>query len=166
MGKILPILLALIGLAAGGGAGYFLKPAPEPEVELSNPCGDADADTASHEVPKTPAEADVESEFVKINNQFVIPIVKEEKVTALVVLSLSLDVTTGSRETVYLREPKLRDEFLQVMFNHANTGGFDGVFTQTSRLTTLRRALREVATSILGDVVHDVLVTNIVRQDQ
>lgn len=26
MGKLIPILLALIGLAAGGGAGYFLRP--------------------------------------------------------------------------------------------------------------------------------------------
>ncbi|MCK0140081.1 flagellar basal body-associated FliL family protein [Aliiroseovarius sp. F47248L] len=164
MGKIFPIVLALIGLAAGGGAGYFLKPPPAPEIV--NPCGDVGGEDDSQSDPDVIAHADVDSEFVKINNQFVIPIVNDEKVTALVVLSLSLEVSTGNREAVYQREPKLRDEFLQVMFNHANTGGFDGVFTQTSRLTNLRRALREVATSILGAVVHDVLVTNIVRQDQ
>lgn len=28
MGKILPILIVIIGLAAGGGAGIFLRPAP------------------------------------------------------------------------------------------------------------------------------------------
>lgn len=164
MGKIFPILLALIGLAAGGGAGYFLKPSPAPE--MSNPCGDVSGTDDGHTETDVTAHVDVDSEFVKINNQFVIPIVSDEKVSALVVLSLSLEVSTGNREAVYQREPKLRDEFLQVMFNHANTGGFDGVFTQTSRLTHLRRALREVATSILGEVVHDVLVTNIVRQDQ
>ena len=164
MGKIFPILLALMGLAAGGGAGYFLKPPPASEIPET--CADADGEDDSQTASPNPVKADVDAEFVKINNQFVIPIVKEEKVTALVVLSLSLEVTTGNREAVYQREPKLRDEFLQVMFNHANTGGFDGVFTQTSRLTNLRRALREVATSLLGEVVHDVLVTNIVRQDQ
>lgn len=164
MGKIFPILLALMGLAAGGGAGYFLK--PPPAAEIPETCADADGEDDSQTASPNSVKADVDAEFVKINNQFVIPIVKEEKVTALVVLSLSLEVTTGNREAVYQREPKLRDEFLQVMFNHANTGGFDGVFTQTSRLTNLRRALREVATSLLGEVVHDVLVTNIVRQDQ
>ncbi|GHF01911.1 flagellar basal body-associated protein FliL [Aliiroseovarius zhejiangensis] len=164
MGKIIPVLLALVGLVAGGAAGYVLKPAPEPE--LASPCGDAAVENADHTPAATTADVEVDSEFVKINNQFVIPIMKDEKVTALVVMSLSLDVAAGNRETVYLREPKLRDEFLQVMFNHANSGGFDGVFTQTSRLTSLRRALREVATGILGEIVHDVLVTNLVRQDQ
>ncbi|MCI2394756.1 flagellar basal body-associated protein FliL [Aliiroseovarius sediminis] len=164
MVKLMPILLALLGLAAGGGVGYYLRPAPVPVAE--DPCGNATTDTA----PATPGQSDEkanpDSEFVKINNQFVIPVVHDEAVVSLVLLSLSLEVTAGSREAVYQLEPKLRDEFLQVMFNHANTGGFDGVFTQTSRLTNLRRAMREVATSILGNVVHDVLVTNIVRQDQ
>ncbi|WP_348984503.1 flagellar basal body-associated FliL family protein [Aliiroseovarius sp. S1339] len=132
---------------------------------MVDPSGDANGEPNHINAPPAEPEVNPDSEFVKINNQFVIPVVRDEKVVALVVLSLSLEVTTGSREAVYLREPKLRDEFLQVMFNHANSGGFDGVFTQTSKLTNLRRALREVATSILGTVVHDVLVTNIMRQD-
>jgi len=40
-----------------------------------------------------------------------------------------------------------------------------GVFTQSSRMDPLRKALLEVAQSILGPSVKDVLVTNIVRQD-
>ena len=138
MKKVLPLLLALLGLGAGAGAGIALR--PEPEIVEINPCGDVD-----EEMVKVKAKTDVdedhsESEFVKINNQFVIPVVKNDKVTSLVVMSLSLEVAPDNREAVYLREPKLRDEFLQVMFNHANNGGFDGVFTQTSRLTNLRRA--------------------------
>ena len=164
MGKVFPVLLALVGLAAGASIGFFIKPTPE--IALANPCGEGGGDSLQIEPSPAAPEVDPNSEFVKINNQFVIPIVRDERVTALVVLSLNLEVISGNREAVYLREPKLRDEFLQVMYNHANSGGFDGVFTQTSRLTNLRRALREVATSILGDVVHDVLVTNIVRQDQ
>ncbi|WP_432448414.1 flagellar basal body-associated FliL family protein [Aliiroseovarius marinus] len=163
MGKILPILLALIGLAAGVGGGIMLRPPPE-VVEI-NPCGEGEA------APKPAAEEDLEeegatsSEFVKLNNQFVVPIIESEKVKGLVVLSLSIEVETGSREGVYQREPKLQDALLQTLFDHANRGGFDGVFTQSSRLDTLRTALTESARVVLGPVVIDVEVTNIVRQD-
>ena len=162
MGKIIPLILALIGLGVGAGAGMMLQPEPEPIA--INPCGDAD--TVAHDDPKDTAEdTPTDTEFVKINNQFVVPVVADGSISSLVVMSLNIEVDLGGRETVYQREPKLRDEFLQVMFNHANTGGFDGVFTQSSRLDPLRAALLEVAQSILGPTVKDVLVTNIVRQD-
>ncbi|WP_298905177.1 flagellar basal body-associated FliL family protein [uncultured Aliiroseovarius sp.] len=162
MGKIIPIILALIGLGVGAGAGMMLQPEPEPVV--MNPCGDTDtAEKDDHKDMDEDTPSD--TEFVKINNQFVVPVVADGNISSLVVMSLNIEVDLGGRETVYQREPKLRDEFLQVMFNHANTGGFDGVFTQSSRLDPLRSALLEVAQSILGPSVKDVLVTNIVRQD-
>jgi len=86
-------------------------------------------------------------------------------VDALVVLSLSLEVEAGNTEAVYLREPKLRDAFLQVMFDHANVGGFSGSFTDGSNLIVLRTSLKEAAAMILGTMVHDVLITDIARQD-
>lgn len=160
MGKIIPLLMAVFGLAAGVGAGVFLRPPPTDEVVI-NPCGEGEQDKAV----AAEDEEDTSVEFVKINNQFVVPVVKDDQVDSLVVMSLSIEIATGGRESVYQREPKLRDEFLQVMFNHANNGGFEGKFTQPSRLENLRSALREVARAIVGDSVKDVLVTNIVRQD-
>jgi hypothetical protein len=83
----------------------------------------------------------------------------------MVILSLSLEVATGTSEQVYSREPKLRDGFLQVLFDHANSGGFKGSFTDSSNLVLLRRTLMETARSILGEVVQDVLISDIARQD-
>ncbi|WP_424941213.1 flagellar basal body-associated FliL family protein [Aliiroseovarius sp. S253] len=162
MGKIIPIFLALLGLGIGAGAGMMLQ--PEPDLVEVNPCGDTDTDAQKSSGNPT-ENAPSDTEFVKMNNQFVVPVVADGNVSSLVVMSLNIEVELGGREAVYQREPKLRDEFLQVMFNHANTGGFDGTFTQSSRLDPLRMALLEVAQSILGSGVKDVLVTNIVRQD-
>lgn len=162
MGKIFPIILSLIGLGVGAGAGIMLQPKPEPVA--MPPCGDVDV--VEHEsLDDVTEDAPTDTEFVKINNQFVVPVVSDGNISSLVVMSLNIEVALGGREAVYQREPKLRDEFLQVMFNHANTGGFDGTFTQSSRLDPLRAALLEVARSILGSEIKDVLVTNIVRQD-
>ena len=114
---------------------------------------------------EAPGHDDAPTDFVKLNNQFVIPVVRQGRVTALVILALSVEVTAGGGEEVYAREPKLRDAMLQVMFDHSNAGGFDGVFTDGANLILLRAALKEVAVKVLGTVVRDVLISDISRQD-
>ncbi len=176
--KLLPILLALVGLGGGVGAGLFLRPAAEAgdpamagdsEHAEEEPAADnGHADPAAEEGSDETADAGHEEsgpEYVKMNNQFVVPVVIDGRVDALVVLSLSLEVEAGNTEAVYLREPKLRDTFLQVMFDHANVGGFSGSFTDGSNLIVLRTSLKEAAAMIMGTVVRDVLITDIARQD-
>ncbi|MCP5037107.1 MAG: flagellar basal body-associated FliL family protein [Rhodobacteraceae bacterium] len=170
MGKILPILLALIGLGAGIGGGIAFRPPPE-IVEI-NPCGEPEAgadhtgDIAhSGDGAGEDGAENANSDFVKMNNQFVVPVVSDSKVTALVVMSLSLELEPGGSEVFYQREPKLRDAFLQILFDHANIGGFDGVFTDGSKMDNLRAALSEIAKKTMGDTVRDVLVIDILRQD-
>lgn len=158
--KLLPIILLLIGSGAGIGAGIALRPAPDPDAELA----------AAEAKPEVPAAAEVAAEtatreYVKMNNQFVVPIVGRDEVTALVVLTLSLEVPAGGKPVVYEQEPKLRDSFLQVLFDHANTGGFDGAFTNATTMEVLRRNLLEIAQRDLGDAITDVLILDIARQD-
>ena len=187
MRKLLPILLALIGLGGGVGAGIFLRPPPE-EAVVINPCGDGTApaehgdaaaeghgDAAAAEGGHGEAAAadghgeggaaEPTREYVKLNNQFVVPVVEQGQVASLVILSLSLEVKIGATQKVYTLEPKLRDNFLQVLFDHANSGGFRGAFTEASNLDPLRRALLEVAIKAVGPEVTNVLISDIVRQD-
>lgn len=172
--KLIPIILALVGLGIGIGAGLFLRPAAEPAHTED---GAAEEETASAEsegahteaAPKEGEEAadDAETgpEYVKLSNQFVIPVLEQGQVASMVILALTLEVTHGSSEATYTREPKLRDAFLQVLFDHANSGGFKGAFTDGSNLVLLRKALLESAQSAVGDNVTDVLISDIARQD-
>lgn len=154
MRKMIPIFLAVIGLAAGGGAGFALRPPPE--------ATSTDGTAPSH---TTEPSKEALRDYVKLNNQFVVPVVEGGRVSALVILSLSLEVEPGASEQIYTREPKLRDAFLQVMFDHANAGGFRGTFTDGANLVLLRSALREVAAKTMGPIISDVLIVDIVRQD-
>jgi flagellar FliL protein len=147
--KLLPVLLGLFGLGIGLGAGLFLRPAHDEEAVVE-------------EEPVDPALA---PEYAKLPNQFIIPVMNKGKVGAMVILSLSLEVTNGTTQEVYKIEPKLRDVFLQVMFDHANAGGFSGSFTDGANLLLLRRALLEAAKGVLKETVKDVLIMDIVRQD-
>ncbi|MBY0350753.1 flagellar basal body-associated FliL family protein [Tabrizicola sp.] len=162
--KIIPLLLALVGLGGGVGAGLFLRPASEVARPAAGPEGKADG-IAEEAAPNEGKPSEATPEYVKMNNQFVVPIVEEGRVSAMVVLSLSLEVEPGNTEAVYQREPKLRDAFLQVLFDHANIGGFSGSFTDVSNLVVLRTSLKEAASLVLGTVVVDVLITDIARQD-
>lgn len=193
MRKLLPVILGFLGLIAGVGAGYVLRPATEAstadghdaaptaaakaESEVAGPAEAAPshAENPDHS-PQSAASAEggaghgeegaaKPTEFVKLNNQFVVPIIRSEHVGALAILSLTLEVKTGNSEAVFTAEPKLRDSFLQVLFDYANADGFDGAFTQSGRMARLRKALAEPARVILGDMFVDVLIVDIVRQD-
>ncbi|HHC29531.1 MAG TPA: flagellar basal body-associated FliL family protein, partial [Rhodobacterales bacterium] len=111
------------------------------------------------------AEAETGSDYVKLNNQFVVPTVKAGRIAAMVVLSISLEVPPGGSEAIYQREPKLRDLFLQVLFDHANAGGFDGAFTEGGKMDVLRAALLETAQRELGNNIRSVLITDMAKQD-
>lgn len=153
--KLLPILLILIGTGIGMGAGVMLRPAPQHTAD------------AVHEPPAEEAAVDPEKmpEYAKLNNQFVIPVVEEGRVAAMVILALTLEVEKGKTTEIFTREPKLRDEFLQIFFDHANAGGFNGSFTDGANLVLLRKSLLEAAQSVMGPIVTDVLISDIARQD-
>ena len=183
MGKlILPLILALVGIGAGAGAGWVLKPVPEStQAKADMAAGEKpeDGDEASVKGPEDAAsrapkaqtvdgesgEGPETTEFVKLNNQFVVPVVSDGMVSSLVVMSLSLEVDLGNRATVFQREPKLRDALLQVMFDHANVGGFDGAFTEANNLAILRAGLTDVARQVLPGSVYGVLIVDLARQD-
>ncbi|MEP2717377.1 flagellar basal body-associated FliL family protein [Pseudophaeobacter sp.] len=169
--KLLPVILLIVGTGVGIGAGIMLAPAPEPEVAHST--GDNMGDDIDHaeEEPMEEVELDEDGlpttnrEYVKIDNQFVIPVVERDNLSSLVVIALSLEVKPGVGERIHILEPKLRDAFLQVLFDHANMGGFRGAFTRSDVLNPLRTALREAAQKELGSGVYDVLIVEISRQD-
>ena len=169
MKLIPPVLLALVGLVGGLAAGQMLRPVetpgPEPAPEATAAVEPEIPPEALPGAPPPAYEPELEREYAAIDKQFLVPLVKGDAVGALMILSLSLEIEPGTRDAVFAREPKLRDRFLQVMFRHAQSGGFSGVFTATPVMRDLRGALLDAARGVLGPAVHDVLVTDIMRQD-
>ncbi len=164
MRLLLPIILIVLGVGGGIAAGLFLRPEPTPEELEALEQARLEAQAAAEAAAEEEGTA-LDREYVKLANQFVIPLVHEGNVDALVVMALSVEVEPGNRDNIFQREPKLRDSFLQVLFDHANVGGFRGAFTDSNNLDVLRSALREVAIRDAGETVTDVLILEIARQD-
>lgn len=156
---IVPVVALVVGLGGGIGAAIFLAPKEAEET------AEAPVETPEKPAPLADPDPAVPADFAKLDNQFVVPVVKGGSVRALVVLSITLEVVPETSAEVFAKEPRLRDAFLQVLFEHANAGGFDDNFTQAERMLLLRQGLRESAHRLLGSIVRDVLIVDIVRQE-
>lgn len=168
MKLLLPMVIALLGLGAGVGAGLALKPAPEEAATAAcpehseTPCATPATAPGAHDAAKPEGEL----AYAVIDKPFVVPIFRDGKVAAMVVLSLSVEVGHGAEEAAKAAEPRLRDGFLKVMFRHANTGGFDGSFTEGQKMEDLKAALLASAREVMpGTPIGEVLITEIARQD-
>ena len=150
---LIPLALALVGLGGGLFTGHAMKPAPDLEE------GEA------AKAPEPDPDPDLTTQFVKLDRQFVVPVILNDKVSSLMVLTLAVEMASGGSEPVFDREPKLRDEFLRVLFTHAQSGGFAGAFTDPAAMDDLRASLVATARRVLGGDVRSVLLTSIVRQD-
>ena len=166
---ILPVAIILTAAAGCGIAGYILRPRQSEACLTSQAATPSKLDGVGHVKTEGAGEQEGSEEplhdYVKLNNQFVIPVVENGRVAALVILSLSLEVPPGGSDTVFAAEPKLRDAFLRVLFDHANSGGCSGSFTEGAALAPLRTALLEAGQTVLGAKLTAVLIGDIVRQD-
>lgn len=179
MKMLIPLILALVGLGGGLFGGQMMRPAPEPDPAEAH----GEAPAAAHEAqvpaqgdatgagkarpdgPPPPFDPELKREYAKLDRQFVAPLVEHEKVSAMLIITLSVEVDAGATTQVFAAEPKLRDRFLQVLFRHAQSGAFKGDFTNAEAMADLRGSLLEAAQSVVGPIAHDVLVTDIIRQD-
>ncbi|MBE3640219.1 flagellar basal body-associated protein FliL [Mangrovicoccus algicola] len=166
MRLLIPLLIVLLGIGLGGGAGFLLAPPPPEPAECDCAAADAeghDAEPAPGDI--APTELSPEHEYVDMQNQFVVPVIENDQMTGLLLLSLSLEVDPGAREAVLSKQPKLRDEFLRVLFAYASLGGFGGSYVEFSDLNVIRNDLGAAARAVLGPVVHQVLIVDMIRQD-
>ena len=109
MKKLLPVIIAVLGLVIGLTVGQLTAPGTElpsaeaqatevaPQTSAQSPEGQSSASEAVLEEGPLDTEEEspaggVEFEYAKLPQQFVIPVFKNSKVSALVVISLSLEI--------------------------------------------------------------------------
>lgn len=154
---ILPIVFVLVGGGAGAGAGLMLAPKAETAHEATT---DVHEEADPHAVP-----SDHGVEYAKLNNQFIVPVVRDGTTRAVVALNLSAEVVSGGQGDVFAVEPKLRDALFAALLEHARLGGFDEDYTDGDNMQLLRDSLRRTAVSVLPDTITDVMILDVTRME-
>ncbi|WP_240558668.1 hypothetical protein [Paracoccus contaminans] len=192
--KLVPAFLALAAFLGGAAAGDMLK-APGPAsaegqdkaaehsadqadapgagaapAEAAAPAAHAPAappaaESAGHGGGGHGASAGSSPAWFKFPQQFFVPILHDGQLDSTMILSLSLEMPEGDRETVNAHELKLRDGLLRQLLIRANTGGFDGNFTAEPQLRALRAELLATAQGIVP-AITGILIEDIARQER
>lgn len=189
MKKILVLVLPLLAFIGGAFGGDMLaggKSGAKGETTEASHGGTAEAGpehgSEAAAAPEDGAEASAEApaagghgeaaagaateDWFKFPNQFFVPILRNGTTTAVMILSLTIEMPADARPTVEAQEHRLRDALLNALMIQANTGGFDGNFTSEPTLERLRAALLDAAQKAAGPTIKRVLIEDIARQEQ
>lgn len=159
IGKIVIVVMIIAGFLAGAYGAEMLRPKPELAEGTEAEAAEGH-DTAAKDQP--PAEA----AWFRIPNQFFIPILRNDTVQGVMVLTLTVETTQPQLTAVQQQEHRLRDALLGALMIHANTGGFDGNFTTEVHLAALRKKLVAAGQKVSGQSIVNILIEDIARQDQ
>lgn len=171
---LLMVMLLLLGTGAGAGAAWlggwlgFGGATEEAAAEtMPAPAPDAGIDTGADTGLGIPVASAIrpDAEYQRLDDPFLVPLVRDNAVAAMMVLTLGLEVAPGQTAVIHAREPRLRNQLLQALFDHANTGGFDGMFTGAANMRALREGLTRAARDVAGEAVSSVLILDMVRQE-
>jgi len=179
MKKILPLLLVLIGIAAGAAGGVFLKPDASPQKADGEQMSEGEADILEQsEAPAIENKDEQSAEndgkgvpsvegraYVKIGKQTIVPVVEGGETRALMLFELAVDVPLELQDIAHELEPRLRDGFLRELMKMSHTGAFMSTFTDDQVIEELRSNLVHSARRILGKEAQDVLILDIMRQE-
>lgn len=155
MKLLFPLLFTVTGLGAGAAGGYFVPLDAESIPFLHQESVSSIEMLESYETP---------TQIVKLNNQFIVPVIEDDGESSLVIMSLSLEVTEEKSDSVFDLEPRLRDVIMKVLFEHSSHGGFSGRYYTEDKMSVLRKYLLESTQSVIGPEVHRILITDLVRQ--
>lgn len=157
MKKLIVIILCVAGFAAGAFGGSWLRGAAPAKAE-------ADAeDTANQDAA---SKEPVSAAWFRMPTEFFIPILRNENVQSVMILTLTVETAEENLSTIQASEHKLRDSLLSALMIHANTGGFDGNFTAEAHLAKLRAELLNAAQKATDGLATGILIENIARQEQ
>lgn len=154
MKKIIGLVLIIVALAGGIFAGMQLG-------------GGKDKDKNAQK-PKKEVTDFQNKQFLysKFDKPMIIPIFRNNKAIGMLLAEIWLELEPESDTiTISTKEPRLRDELMQVFYAYASEGRLSESLLEPKTQAELRRDLTNVARQFIGDSLHAVLINDMQRQD-
>ncbi|MGJ8562371.1 MAG: hypothetical protein ACSHXY_02355 [Alphaproteobacteria bacterium] len=104
--------------------------------------------------------------YLKFKRQFVVPVMDKNKIEALVIMNLNLELNDDAPDNAYSLEPKLRDAIMRELLVLSSDDIFGANLTSAESYQTLRSTLLRASKAVISEGVEDILILDIARQDQ
>jgi hypothetical protein len=126
----------------------------------------ADADSHGKSDKKGGESSVSQTDFINFKRQFVVPVLKDDAVNALILINLALEVPSSERDNMFRLEPRFRDAFIRELLQLSDDGYFDQELTSSDTYEILRETLTRAANDISDDGVNKVLILDLSRQER
>jgi len=182
---LLPSIIAGAGVIAGAFGGNMLKPT----AEAGSPVmagGDEDASGSGQNDDGQAAEGDTygkkdkkakkdsrssksgaskDVSYYKFSREFVIPIMRDGQVTALVILHIQLEVDSSIESSLFSMEPKLRDNIMTTLVEISHDGHLFDNLTEPESYESIRALVLEGLKTVKSEGIENILILDMARQD-
>lgn len=103
--------------------------------------------------------------YFKFSREFVVPLMRGERVQSLVILNISLETTSKVSEQLFSIEPKLRDNIMTTLVGLSNDGTTLSLMTNADNYEKVRETVLENLENIVPEGIDNVLILDAAKQD-
>jgi flagellar basal body-associated protein FliL len=195
MKSIITVIITIVCIVAGGFGGNFLRTmtsgSSEPEAGAAEAAGAAEGEKAEGDnAEKKEAKASKPDKkdgkdgkddkdgkdgkegdaapaviYYKFTREFVVPIIRNGRVSSLVILNLNLEADASMGRKLYDMEPKLRDNIMTTLITLSNDGTTFESMTSVKNYESIRSLVLQNLGSVVKEGITNVLIVDLAKQD-
>jgi len=103
--------------------------------------------------------------YYKFSREFVVPIIRDSRVTSLVILNLNLEADASISQKLFEMEPKLRDNIMTTLITLSNDGTTLESMTSVENYESIRSLIMMNLQSVMSTGIHNVLIVDLAKQE-
>tara|TARA_R100000365_G_C2748660_1_gene81078 strand:+ start:6533 stop:7063 length:531 start_codon:yes stop_codon:yes gene_type:complete len=174
MKQIVPAIVALLCILAGGAGGYLMKSGGTSSVsgaaheDVAKGHGESKKADKGHDQGGKSQHGEAASgevTFYKFTREFVVPMIEDDRVKSLVILNLNLEIDTSISQELFSKEPILRDNIMTTLVKLSSGGKTMDSITDVDNYETLRSMILSNLQNEIPEGIHNVLILDMARQD-
>lgn len=103
--------------------------------------------------------------YYKFTREFVVPIIRDGRVSSLVILNLNLEADAAISQKLFEMEPKLRDNIMTTLITLSNDGTTFESMTDVANYESIRSLVLQNLQSVMSTGIRNVLIVDLAKQD-
>jgi flagellar basal body-associated protein FliL len=103
--------------------------------------------------------------YYKFSREFVVPIIRDSRVTSLVIMNLNLEADASISQKLFEMEPKLRDNIMTTLITLSNDGTTLESMTSVENYESIRSMIMMNLQSVVSTGIHNVLIVDLAKQE-